>query len=144
MSLLRRLCRMRGADLIREARLRAGLTQAELSARTGRQGSVVARWEQGAVSPRFDHMLAGVEACGLDIVPSTRRENRRRLDAALRELDARRADGRPAAIDEQTIASDPVLELQTGRGGLKIVPEPVGTRGYDDLRRAATREPLGR
>jgi hypothetical protein len=25
----------------------------------------------------------------------------------------------------------------------KIVPEPVGTRGYDDLRRAATREPLG-
>jgi hypothetical protein len=24
------------------------------------------------------------------------------------------------------------------------VPEPAGTRGYDDLRRAATREPLGR
>ncbi len=26
---------------------------------------------------------------------------------------------------------------------LKIIPEPLGTRGYDDLRRAASREPLG-
>ena len=31
----------------------------------------------------------------------------------------------------------------TDRGELKVVPEPEGTRGYDDLRRAATREPLG-
>jgi hypothetical protein len=37
-----------------------------------------------------------------------------------------------------------VLELETGHGELKIVPEPIGTRGYDDLRRAASREPLGR
>ena len=26
---------------------------------------------------------------------------------------------------------------------MKIVPEPTGTRGYDDLRRWANREPLG-
>jgi hypothetical protein len=31
----------------------------------------------------------------------------------------------------------------TNRGEMKIVPEPTGTRGYDDLRRAATREPIG-
>src|SRR6266545_4651528 len=38
-----------------------------------------------------------------------------------------------------------VLELQTDASELKIVPEPAGTRGgYDDLRRAATREPIGR
>jgi len=37
-----------------------------------------------------------------------------------------------------------LLELQTAHGELKIVPEPIGTRGYDDLRRAANREPLGR
>ena len=36
-----------------------------------------------------------------------------------------------------------MLELQTDAGELKIVPEPAGTRGYDDLRRAAGREPLG-
>ena len=37
-----------------------------------------------------------------------------------------------------------MVELETEHGQLKIIPEPVGTRGYDDLRRAATREPLGR
>ena len=37
-----------------------------------------------------------------------------------------------------------VLELQTDAGELKIVPEPDGTRGYDDLRRRARREPIGR
>jgi hypothetical protein len=37
-----------------------------------------------------------------------------------------------------------VLALRTARGELKIVPEPAGTRrGYDDLRRAATREHIG-
>jgi transcriptional regulator with XRE-family HTH domain len=58
---------MRGADLIREARLRAGLTQAELSERSGTQRSVIARWEQGAVSPSFDNMLAVIEACGFEL-----------------------------------------------------------------------------
>lgn len=58
---------MRGADLIREARLRASLTQAELSERTGTQRSVIARWEQGAVSPTFDNMLAIIEACGFEL-----------------------------------------------------------------------------
>jgi hypothetical protein len=29
-------------------------------------------------------------------------------------------------------------------GDLKLVPEPAGTRGYDDLRRRADGEPLGR
>ena len=58
---------MRGADLIREARLRAGLTQAELSRRTGTQRSVIARWEQGAVSPTFDNMLEVIEACGFEL-----------------------------------------------------------------------------
>ena len=58
---------MRGGQLIREARLRAGLTQTELAARTGRERSVIARWEQGAVSPSVDNLLAIVEACGYDL-----------------------------------------------------------------------------
>ncbi len=58
---------MRGADLIREARLRAGLTQAELARLTGTQRSLIARWEQGAVSPGFDNMLEVIEACGLEL-----------------------------------------------------------------------------
>jgi transcriptional regulator with XRE-family HTH domain len=61
------MSRMRGADLIREARLRAGLTQAGLSARSGTQRSVIARWEQGTVSPTFDNMLEVIEACGFEL-----------------------------------------------------------------------------
>jgi len=58
---------MRGGQLIREARLRAGLTQTELSERSGRERSVIARWEQGAVSPSVDNLLAIIEACGFDL-----------------------------------------------------------------------------
>jgi transcriptional regulator with XRE-family HTH domain len=58
---------VRGGQLIREARLRAGLTQTELAERTGRERSVIARWEQGAVSPSVDNLLAIVEACGYDL-----------------------------------------------------------------------------
>jgi hypothetical protein len=79
---------------------------------------------------------------GIDIVPSTRDENLRRLALALDDLNARRADGVALAL-ERDLARRPILELQTDAGQLKIVPEPAGTRGYDDLRRAARREPLG-
>ena len=58
---------VRGADLIREARLRAGLTQTELSKLAGRERSVIARWEQGAVSPGFDNTLEVIEACGFEL-----------------------------------------------------------------------------
>jgi hypothetical protein len=94
----------------------------------------------------FARVIQGTEEItrGVDIVPSTRPENLRRLDAALREAGARGRDGREPTIDEETIAAEALVELETEYGELKIVPEPVGTRGYDDLRRAATREPLGR
>jgi transcriptional regulator with XRE-family HTH domain len=58
---------MRGGDLIREARLRAGLTQYELAERSGRERSVIARWEQGAVSPSIDNLLEIIQACGFDL-----------------------------------------------------------------------------
>jgi hypothetical protein len=80
---------------------------------------------------------------GIDIVPSTREENLRRLGLALDELNARRPDGK-AAVLERDLVGRAVLELRTDSGELKIVPEPAGTRGYDDLRRRAQREPLGR
>jgi transcriptional regulator with XRE-family HTH domain len=58
---------MRGGELIREARTRAGMTQADLAQRTGRDRSVIARWEHGAVSPPVESLLACVHACGFDI-----------------------------------------------------------------------------
>jgi len=58
---------VRSADLIREARLRAGLTQQELAERSGRERSVIARWEQGAVAPSIETLLELVRACGFDL-----------------------------------------------------------------------------
>jgi hypothetical protein len=79
---------------------------------------------------------------GVDIAPSTREENLRRLGLALEDLNARQPNGKLPSL-EGDLARQPVLELATDAGELKIVREPAGTRGYDDLRRAATREPLG-
>jgi hypothetical protein len=82
---------------------------------------------------------------GLDLAPSLRAENLRRLGLALDELDANRVDGKPIVLEEATIREQPLIDLESPSGELKVVPEPAGTRGgYDDLRRAATREPLGR
>lgn len=58
---------MRSADLIREARLRAGLTQYELAERSGRDRSVIARWEQGVVAPSIETLVELVRACGFDL-----------------------------------------------------------------------------
>ena len=91
----------------------------------------------------FARVVQGAEEVtrGVDVVPSMKPENLRRLDAALRDLGARRADGREVTAND--LRDEPVVELVTARGELKLVPEPAGTRGYEDLRRAASREPLG-
>jgi hypothetical protein len=91
----------------------------------------------------FARVVQGAEEItrGVDIVPSTKPENLKRLEVALSDLDAQPVDGREVELED---VNDQVVELSTARGVLKVVPEPAGTRGYDDLRRAATREPLGR
>jgi hypothetical protein len=82
---------------------------------------------------------------GVDIVPSLRGGNLRRLELALADLEAQRVNGGELALGEQAIRSGSVIEIQSPKGDVKVVPEPAGTRGgYDDLRRAATREPIGK
>jgi transcriptional regulator with XRE-family HTH domain len=54
-------------DLIREARLRSGLTQAELGRRLGKPQSTIARWESGAVRPSFETLREAIRACGLEL-----------------------------------------------------------------------------
>lgn len=94
----------------------------------------------------FARIMQGTEELtyGLDLTPSLRGENLRRLGLALDDLGARRPDDKQLVL-ERDLARQPVLKLRTDAGELKLVPEPAGTRGgYDDLRRAATREPIGR
>jgi hypothetical protein len=93
------------------------------------------------------HCARGTEELtrGLDLTPSLRPENLRRLQLALDELDAKRTDRRRLVLDAATIRDEPIITLRSPNGELKIVPEPPGTRGgYDDLRRAASREPIGK
>ncbi len=58
---------MVSGDLLREARLRAGLTQAELGRRVGRPQSQIARWERGDVKPSLETLRELIRACGLDL-----------------------------------------------------------------------------
>jgi hypothetical protein len=52
------------AQVIREARLKADLTQAELGERIGRDRAQIARWEIGGQQPSFENLQAVVQACG--------------------------------------------------------------------------------
>jgi transcriptional regulator with XRE-family HTH domain len=52
------------AQIIREARLKAELTQTQLAERLGRERAQIARWEIGGQEPSFENVVAVVEACG--------------------------------------------------------------------------------
>jgi hypothetical protein len=78
---------------------------------------------------------------GVDITPAVRPSNLQRLHATLHNLDARGPRRRLPAPDE--LVSRPRVRLATGHGRLQIIPEPAGTTGYADLRRRATRQPIG-
>ena len=60
---------MRGGQIVREARRRAGLTQRELAERAGTTQSAIARIERGATEPAYDRVRSLVAACGFELVP---------------------------------------------------------------------------
>jgi hypothetical protein len=94
----------------------------------------------------FARVIEGTDEIthGIDITPSTKEENLRRLDAALDSINARRADGNPPSIGATALEAERVVELTSDFGEVKVVAVPEGTRGYDDLRRDVRHEPIGR
>lgn len=56
-----------GAQLVREARRRAGLTQVELADRAGTGQPTIARWESGRTAISVDDVVRLVRLCGLDV-----------------------------------------------------------------------------
>ena len=54
-------------DLLREARLRAGLSQAELAERAGTARSQISRYERGDVVPSLETLRRLIRACGLEL-----------------------------------------------------------------------------
>ena len=93
----------------------------------------------------FARVIEGTDEIthGIDITPSTKEENLRRLDAALDSINARRDDGSPASISSAHLDGVRIVELSSDFGEVKVVPVPDGTRGYDDLRRDVRHEPIG-
>jgi hypothetical protein len=79
----------------------------------------------------------------IDITPHDSAQNLGRLQEALANVGARRSDGRDLDLSKLDSTRDPFVSLITNVGEVNIVLEPAGTRGYDDLRRRATHEPIG-
>ena len=61
---------MEAATLIREARRRARLTQAQLAARSGTKQSVIARLESGTTEPSYARVASLIRACGFELIPA--------------------------------------------------------------------------
>lgn len=80
---------------------------------------------------------------GVDLTPSLRPQNLEKLQQALENLNARRLDGKPLDVTNLDLEREPVITLESDAGEIKIVPQPTGTRGQDDLRHRARRESLG-
>ena len=58
---------MTSGMLIREARMRAGLSQVELSERSGKDRAQLARWERDVVQPSLETLRQLLHACGFDL-----------------------------------------------------------------------------
>jgi transcriptional regulator with XRE-family HTH domain len=58
---------MTSGTLIREARKLAGLSQVELSRRSGKDRAQLARWERDVVQPSLETLRELLQACGYDL-----------------------------------------------------------------------------
>jgi hypothetical protein len=58
---------MTSGTLIRQARMRAGLSQGELSQRSGKDRAQIARWERDSVTPSLEMLRELLRACGFDL-----------------------------------------------------------------------------
>jgi hypothetical protein len=82
---------------------------------------------------------------GVDVCPSVAASNVEHLAQAVRELNGRPAGRGQPTLDQLGLAAEEPIALTAGAGELKIVAVPAGVpTGFADLRRAATREDLGR
>jgi transcriptional regulator with XRE-family HTH domain len=62
-----RIAAVTSGTLIRQARMRAGLSQVELSERSGKDRAQIARWERDVVVPSLETLRELLRACGFDL-----------------------------------------------------------------------------
>lgn len=58
---------MISSNMLKEARLRAGLTQAELGSRMDKAASAIGRWERGEVDPSLETLRHAIRAAGFEL-----------------------------------------------------------------------------
>lgn len=99
-------------QLIRGARVGAGLTQRELAHRLGTHQPVIARWENETTRPDLDTVAKVVQACGFELHVELRPVDH---DTVLvrREL-AKRPVERLAGLVEAVAAFDAMVEAARG------------------------------
>jgi transcriptional regulator with XRE-family HTH domain len=78
---------LRARDVIRIARDRAGLTQQQLAARSGRPRETIARWESGSPVPSLEAVSALVAECELDLVLRLTKKDTTLLDRVHEQFD---------------------------------------------------------
>jgi transcriptional regulator with XRE-family HTH domain len=95
-----------GGDLVREARRRAGLTQAELASRAGTTQSAIARWESGRTAVSLDDVRRLVCLCGfaLEVMLVPRDDSDMAQAARLATLSGRERMDRHARVIRQLAA----------------------------------------
>ena len=103
-----------GSEIVRRARRRAGISQAELARRLGTKQPVVARWESGRQVPTLESVERAVAAAGL------------RLDVSVEAPDP----GEDALLREW-LALTPRQRLQRNEGMLATEEWARGARPVD-------------
>jgi transcriptional regulator with XRE-family HTH domain len=83
-------------DLLREARKRAGVSQAALARRAGKPISSIGRWERGEVLPSLETLRELVRACGLELTFHL----------------ANGDDGHDAALIERALERSPAVRVE--------------------------------
>lgn len=86
---------MEVASLLRDTRIRAGLSQRELAERAGTSQPAIARYESGAVEPSLSTLSRLITACGYQLRLETdaiAEDDLRRLRAAMDQPPAARVE----------------------------------------------------
>lgn len=108
---------MVSADLLREARLRSGVTQTELGRRIGRSQSQIARWERGDVKPSFETLRELIRACGLELTFGLANYDDSYDEFITASLARRPAERVARAVQATQVFRDWRERLEAARGG---------------------------
>lgn len=123
------------ADLLREARTRARLSQTELARRSGTSQAAVARYESGQVSPAASTLERLLHVCGFRLGLRPAEPERLLIDviASFRPEILERA-ALHGATHLQIVGSAARGEIDTGSTPVELVADVDADHGTDSLR----------